>query len=264
MKKLVLPLTISTFASLDSFASADYVQKHKVQEGESLSKIIMQYIQQNGKKVSYSSRPFKAAFKSFEALNPHIKDLNILNIDDEINIPLEFGKNASNIVTSYEVKYGDTVSGILKDILKNENPWNLISVIKHLNPLVKDINLIKQGDKLIIPTHEYLSSLKKVEQKRIPSSAQQKMIPPRLFQSNFLLEEEIYYLDGRIAKELVEKFRFIVDSNTRTDVIKGLKQALEVCRDFEKEHLEQALLSLISMTLKSKESNDYYNIGLFF
>jgi hypothetical protein len=259
-KNVVFPFSISLLASLNANSSVDAVMKHKVTDGETFSMIVKNYIEnKESKKVSYRSSEFKKVFKSFKTVNTQIKDFNTIYPGQEIAIPSEFKMLVQDTITDYRVKSGDTIYTILSQNLKGENPWRIVPVLKHLNPNLDDIDLIRVGDILKIPSRKYLVSLKSPAKSRTPSSEDFEITQDRSsYKSNFLVEEEIYYLRGIDAQEFTSVFKDVVNANTKTDVIKGLKSALELSRDYNRIRIEESILTLISSSFKSKNDDDHY------
>jgi LysM repeat protein len=266
-KAIIFPFSISMLASLNANSSVETSIKHKTLEGESLSLIVRNYLERKENRVvRYKSRQFKETLKSFKLANPKIKNFNLIYPGQEITFPNNPKSNKNDSVVNYTVKGGDTVYTILKQTLKDDNPWRIVPVLKHLNPKLNDVDLIKVGDVLKLPNARYLASLKSPSNGRLPSSEDFKITGKnKRYTSNFLVEEEIYYLKGFVAQEFTDVFKSIVNANTKTDVIKGLKTALELSRDYNRVRLEESLLVLISSSFTSKKDNDDYlsDIRLF-
>lgn len=264
-KSFLIPLSMTAFASLEAQAKDVSLEAYQVQKGDCFSSIVMQYVQEETKNISFSSRKFKDAFRRFQVLNSHITDFDKIFLDQVIHVPVEYGKNKKQVAKNYEIKYGDTVYKVIREFLSKEDPWDLITVLKELNPSLKDVDFIKAGEILRIPTEQYILSLKQMNKGRLPSSIEIGKSQRRRFQSNFLIEQDIYYMPGAYAQEFIENFRKIVDANKKIDVMKGLKASLELSRMHNKKHLEDVFLFLISSTLKSKKDDIYLSdIRLFF
>lgn len=115
------------------------------------------------------------------------------------------------------------------------------------------------GDKLKIPTDQFILNYKLSKKRRLPSSISANIKGKGNFKASFLLEEEIYYLSGSVANKYVQLFREVVEANEKKVILKRLKEALDYSRLQKNHHLEEAFLSLLTSTIDSSEKSNYLN-----
>lgn len=134
-----------------------YTDPHKIKKGEYLWKILRDhYKMSNNKIVNYS--------KIAGEINPQIKDINVIQPNQNIFIPYKYIKNAksdnatasiSHSYTEHTVKQGEHFAKILRDYYKL--PDSIIfsritrRMFKEANPGLEDYNKLNKGQKIVIP-----------------------------------------------------------------------------------------------------------------
>ncbi|WP_321494413.1 LysM peptidoglycan-binding domain-containing protein [uncultured Desulfobacter sp.] len=166
--------------SLFTYNDRSYLcEPYLVQKDEWLYKILRQ-------KGEISSSDFPLFLKIFKTINPQISNIDAISPGSRILIPLkpvdkndyehdnngtvevpvlEFSAQINPAAVSqhtykHEVKAGDTLSRLLsKEFLTSGGNVSKVGekTIFHLNPTIKNINLIYQGAKIVIPDPSILS-----------------------------------------------------------------------------------------------------------
>ncbi len=217
----------------------------------------MKHVRKHSYSASYKSKNFQYIFSLFRASNPDIKNIDLIFENQEINIPADLNLGKNELTTNYKVRPGDTIYGILGNSFSSQDIHEMAAIMMVLNPSLENIDLIIEGEVLKIPTKNYVGEAKVTSKERIPASKVSVDEEHELFEFNFLLEEEIYYLPGIKAQIYIEVFRSIVGADHKETVVEGLQKALDKSRELKHRKLEIAFLELISTGLKSQNDNAY-------
>ena len=229
-KKLLFPLVAIPYA----YATCAYGGEYIVKEGESISSILQYYRQTSG--MSTKGEDFKRIVKKVLDLNPTILNANLIKVGQKLQLPKDYSFETTPI-QKYEVKFGDTFSEIAQRFLEHGKIWSKVNYLKKYNPKVKNIDFIRSGSIINIPS----------------SKKRREIATNNNFSSNPELTNEIYFLKSTDAQDYILAFRSLVQSESKIDLVKSLKFSLELSRKFKNDHLEQAFLELITVTLKSKD-----------
>jgi len=244
-KKIIIPLSLGALTTLTANAS-EPIFKHTVSKGESFSSIVRRYASLGSEPLSFSSREYRRDLKKFKDLNNKIRNYNKIFVGDEIFVPKELVPHSD--YASYTIQKGDTLFEIAKTHYENSYKESIFVDIQKMNPFIKDINIIWAGDTITLPI---FNPKKATVNKRDVAEEYTG------FQSNYLLEEQIYHLSREEAGEFVTLYRDLVKAKEKLDVMKLLKESLELSRLNGRDELEKAFLFLISSTLQSTH-NDHY------
>jgi LysM repeat protein len=226
-KKLIFPFLIPYACSAYAYGG-EYI----VKKADTLTGIVQTYREHKNLKRS----KFEDDFKKVLALNPLIKNRNLLSVGYKVLLPSDYTFK-SNAKGSYEVKFGDTFSEIAQHFGMNGNIWAKINQLKKYNPQVRNIDFIKSGDFINIPASEAARG----------AAAQDNFI------DNDQLLDEISSLKSEEAQYYILIFRSLVSSESRLELMRSLKNTLELSRKLRNDRIEQEILELIVITLKSKD-----------
>lgn len=146
---------------------------------------------------------------------------------------------------SYVVQKGDSLFKILKRHSSKTNPWTLVYNFKILNPRVKNINKIFEGESLRLPiatSYRSLASVKKTAK------------------SNFLLDEQIYYLNSSTAQSYVLIYRDIVASNEELEIAKALDALVDLASQNNHDYLLREFISFSELIKSEASSSEYLEV----
>ena len=226
-KKLIFPFLIPYACSAYAYGG-EYI----VKKGDTLSEVVQFYREHKYLKRS----KFEDDLKKVLALNSSILNINIIRGGQKIILPSDYTYE-SKAKNTYEIKFGDTFSEIAEHFVKDGNIWAKINQLKKYNPQIKNIDFIKAGDFINIPAPEEGRGI----------AAQDDLV------KNDQLIGEIESLRSEEAQEYILIFRSLVNSESKLDLMRSLKNTLELSRRLRNGYIEQSLLELISTTLKSKD-----------
>ncbi len=227
-KKLIFPFIIPYACSAYAYGG-EYI----VKKGDTLTEIVQNY--REDKHYNLRGNKFEDDLKKTIALNSSILNSNLISVGQKIILPSDYTYK-SKAKNTYEIKFGDTFSEISERFIKDGNIWAKINQLKKYNPQVRNIDFIKSGDFINIPSEEGRGI-----------AAQGDLI------KNDQLIGEIKSLRSEEAQSYILIFRSLVASKSKLELMRSLKKTLELSRTLKNDHLEQSLLELISTTLKSKE-----------
>jgi len=133
-----------------------FYEVHTVAKGESLWKILRE-------KVPLFPQDYPTLLRAFRRANPEVKDPGRLRPGEEILVPASVGMNAARLVqtgrsVSYQIRKGDTLSGILtsRGVVRKDLSRYLAAVAE-INESVRDVNVIRAGNAILIPTEKYFA-----------------------------------------------------------------------------------------------------------
>ena len=262
-KESLLPLSTLGLALLsnNAFASDAQMQSYTVKENDSFSAIVKRYAGHKKNNISFSSNEYKNALKRFKSVHPSIKNISLIYSGQSINIPFEYSSDVDDLITSYKIKYGDTLFSVIKTFFYNENPNDILNILKEIHPYqLKDENIIKANDNIYLPSVAYLKKFNYIK-----SSTNRKVASvDKRFDPTFKVQAQIYDLSSLEAKQYISLFKELVDAKSKYDVLRGLKNSLEVSRKNNHLFLEEHFLMLITKSLKSKGSDSYLEDIKFF
>lgn len=228
-KKLIFPFLIPYACSAYAYGG-EYI----VKKGDTLTGIVQNY--REDKHYNLRGSRFEDDFKKVLAFNPTILNSNLIRLGQKILLPDDYTFK-SNVKNTYEIKFGDTFSGIASRFGTMGNIWAKINQLKKYNPQVKNIDFIKSGDFINLP----------------PSEADREIAAHDNSVENDQLFDEISSLKSEEAQSYILIFRSLVASKSKLELMRSLKNTLELSRTLKNDHLEQSLLELISTTLKSRD-----------
>lgn len=179
-----------------TFKSAQVLcEKYIVRKGDSIWKVLLDRFQGPISQIRYWS-------KALQSFNPEVSDLNRIYPGQELLVPVGFlaatqaqeqVKAAEPQTRIYEVKAGETVTGILRH--RFHFPEHLVfnealNQLKQLNPQLKDLNQIRPGQRLIIPSSGSVGSLPAVDPGAVREAAATGALSPEFEQPPAFAVEE--------------------------------------------------------------------------
>lgn len=152
----VHPTTILATAELSVPAASD--RTYVVKKGDWIFNII-----RNELHIKITSpSDFKNAMEAIKKVNPKIEDFNKLEPGQTIILPEDYLSYRTSSkeepgCKKYIVKKGDRILGILKRELntKQEDVKKIIKIVGELNPNIKQLNILRPGMMLCLPTKTY-------------------------------------------------------------------------------------------------------------
>ncbi|MDX1815249.1 MAG: LysM peptidoglycan-binding domain-containing protein, partial [Thermodesulfobacteriota bacterium] len=133
-----------------------FYEVHTVEKGESLWKILRE-------KAPLFPQDYPALLRAFRRANPEVKDPGRLRPGEEILVPASVGMKTARLVQTgrsvvYQIRKGDTLSGILtsRGVVRQDISRYLAAVVE-INESVRDVNLIRVGKAILIPTEKYFA-----------------------------------------------------------------------------------------------------------
>ncbi len=128
-------------------------ETHTVEKGESLWKIL-------ARQQPLTPRRYAEKLQEFRRANPQVPDPSRLLPGQKILIPTE-GRDRvveQGRAVAYEVKRGDTLSGILASRGVPQETWREhFDAVRRINPSVRDVDRIFAGSTLLLPTEEFFA-----------------------------------------------------------------------------------------------------------
>jgi LysM repeat protein len=158
-----------------------FFESYTVEKGDSLWKILE-------RKGLLSPGRYAAQLREFREVNPSVKDPSRLAAGQNVLIPTGAAEQPPVVAKTeaYDVKRGDTLSGILasRGVPRGEWPKHL-SAVREINPSIRNIDRIYAGRTVYLPTEEYFgepppaqaAATAPVPPETVPRPAQEKPPP---------------------------------------------------------------------------------------
>jgi hypothetical protein len=234
---------------------------YAVKEGDTLSGILQQKLVPNyTPRISIQSVKYREAFEELLKANPKIVNPDKIYPGQKIIVPETVFATA--ISSTYKIKPGDTLFGIIKKFYPKENSWDALREVLAHNPQITDKNFIHEGSIIKIPDSKLISKMP--EEDIAALSKKNEKREPAQFESNAFLENEIYLLPRKEAQKFIKIFRQTTAAESKVDVIVSLKKSLDLSRELGKGHLEETFLKLLSVSLSDNEESYVDRIQEFF
>lgn len=134
-----------------------FYEVHTVAEGENLWKIL-------DRRSPTFPRDYSALLREFRRANPDVRDPDRLHPGQKILVPSGEAAKSRRIVDTgkavpYKVVRGDALLRVLaaRGVSRDETP-RYLEAVRDLNEAVRDINRIRAGDTLLLPTAAYFAA----------------------------------------------------------------------------------------------------------
>ena len=138
-----------------------FYEVHTVAKGESLWKILKE-------KAPLFPQDYSSLLRAFRRANPDVKDPGRLRPGQEILVPASASMKTARLVQTgrsgaYRIRKGDTLSGILtsRGVVRKDLSRYLAAVAE-INESVRDVNVIRAGRAILIPTEKYFAEAAEV------------------------------------------------------------------------------------------------------
>jgi hypothetical protein len=235
---------------------------YSVKEGDTLSQILHNNITipNYTLQISTQSVKYREAYDELLKANPKILNPDKIYPGQKILVPGSVFSTATS--STYKIKSGDTLFGIIKKYYPQGNSWDALREVLVHNPQIADKDFIYEGHILKIPGTKLISTMP--EKDVMDLNEKNETREPAQFESNDFLEKEIYQLSRKEAQRFIKIFRQIAIAESKVDVIVSLKKSLDLSRELGKDYLEENFLKLISVSLVDKKDSYVDRIKEFF
>mgnify|MGYP000442250476 CR=1 FL=1 len=218
---------------------------YTVKQGDTLSSIVQEH------RHLATGLSFIQQITNTISLNG-IKNSNELYVGQEI----KFEDMNSSIRTDqevlYSIKYGDTLYGILSKFYGKKNIKTILPHILENNSVITNIDFILADSILKLPSRKLAQSL--LKKNRAVASISNKEYT---FKINPHVKDEIVSLSRIHARSYKQQYESLMKVHSKKELMKELKDLLELSRNLKHEYLEETFLKLITSTLKADERESH-------